>query len=101
MQSSVGKIAVYHFQNDQGLNRVNGSRFAESNNSGKPLFFKDANGQNIIGSDIANFKLEGSNVEMSTGLTDLIVLQRAYDANSKSITTADQMIQKALNMGAK
>jgi flagellar hook protein FlgE len=101
MQSSVGKVAVYHFQNDQGLNRINGSRFAESNNSGKPLFFKDANGQNIIGSDIANFKLEGSNVEMSTGLTDLIVLQRAYDANSKSITTADQMIQKALNMGAK
>jgi len=101
MQSSVGKIAVYHFQNDQGLTRINGSRFEESNNSGKPLFFKDANGQNIIGSDIANFKLEGSNIEMSTGLTDLIVLQRAYDANSKSITTADQMIQKALNMGAK
>ncbi|SFV68603.1 Flagellar hook protein FlgE [hydrothermal vent metagenome] len=101
MQSSVGKIAVYHFQNDQGLTRINGSRFEESNNSGKPLFFKDANGQNIIGSDIANYKLESSNVEMSTGLTDLIVLQRAYDANSKSITTADQMIQKALSMSGK
>ncbi len=101
MQSSVGKIAVYHFQNEQGLTRINGSRFEESNNSGKPLFFKNAKGENIIGSDIANFKLEGSNVEMSYGLTELITLQRAYDANSKSVTTADQMIQKALSMGGR
>jgi len=98
MQSSVGKIAVFHFQNDQGLARITGTRFAQSNDSGKPFFFKDADGNNIIGTNIANFKLEGSNVEMSYGLTELIVLQRAYDANSKSITTADQMIQKALNM---
>ena len=101
MQSSVGKIAVYHFQNEQGLNRINGSRFEESTNSGKPLFFQDSNGENIIGTDIANFKLEGSNIEMSYGLTELITLQRAYDANSKSVTTADQMIQKALSMGAR
>lgn len=100
MQSSVGKIAVYHFQNDQGLNRISGTKFKESSNSGAPLFFKDESGKNIIGTDIQNFKLEGSNVQMSYGLTDLIILQRAYDANSKSITTADQMMQKALNMGA-
>jgi len=97
-QSSVGKIAVYHFQNDQGLNRLSGTRFQESSNSGKPLFYADANGKNIIGSEIVNYKLEGSNVKMSSGLTDLIILQRAYDANSKSVTTADEMIQKALNM---
>ena len=101
MQSSVGKIAVYHFQNDQGLTRINGSRFAQSNDSGKPFFFKDAEGNNIIGTDMENFKLESSNVAMNYGLTELIVLQRAYDANSKSITTADQMIQKALSMGSK
>ena len=100
MQSSVGKIAVYHFQNDQGLHRISGTRFTESSNSGAPLFFTDENGNNIIGADIQNFKLENSNVAMSYGLTDLIILQRAYDANSKSITTADQMMQKALNMDA-
>jgi flagellar hook protein FlgE len=100
-QSSVGKIAVYHFQNDQGLERVTGTRFAQSNNSGEALFFKDKKGQNILGTDIANFRLENSNVEMSLGLTELIILQRAYDANSKSVTTADQMIQKALSMDAK
>ena len=99
-QSSVGKIAVYHFANDQGLERINGSRFRESSNSGKAIFFQDAKGNNIIGTDITNFKLEGSNVPMEYGLTELIVLQRSYDANAKSITTADQMMQKALNMDA-
>lgn len=101
MQSSVGTIAVFHFANDKGLERVNGSRFTESANSGKPIFFTDTTGQNIIGTDITNYKLEGSNVTMDSGLTELIVLQRSYDANSKSITTADQMLQKALEMDAK
>ena len=99
-QSSVGKIAVYHFQNDQGLERINGSKFQESNNSGRPIFFTDENGENIIGTDIVNFKLEGSNIDLTYGITELIILQRAFDANSKSITTADQMMQKALNMDA-
>jgi len=100
MQSSVGKVAVYHFQNDQGLNRVSGTYFSTSSNSGKPIFYQDASGENITGTDMTNFKLEGSNVDMTAGLTDLIILQRSYDANSKSITTADEMIQKALNMDA-
>ena len=100
VQSSVGKIAVYHFQNDQGLSRINGAKFQETDNSGNAVFYKNADGENIIGTDITNFKLEGSNVEMSYGLTELIILQRSYDANSKSISTADQMMQKALSMDA-
>ena len=99
-QSSVGKIAVYHFGNEQGLDRVSGSRFQESSNSGKALFRQDAKGNAINGSDVINFKLESSNIELSYGLTELIILQRSYDANSKSITTADQMMQKALQMDA-
>jgi len=99
-QSSVGRIAIYHFQNDKGLQRVTGTRFAKSSNSGDAIFYKDANGQNVIGTDITNFKLENSNVEMSAGLTELIILQRSYDANAKSITTADEMVQKALSMDA-
>jgi flagellar hook protein FlgE len=97
-QSSVGKVAVFHFQNDQGLERLSGTRFQESSNSGRPLLYQDANGDNYNGSTVMNYKLETSNYEMSAGLTQLIILQRAFDANSKSITTADQMIQKALNM---
>ncbi len=97
-QISVGRIAVFHFQNDKGLQRVSGTRFEESSNSGKPIFFQDVKGQNILGASLHNFKLESSNVELASGLTELIVLQRSYDANAKSITTADQMIQKALSM---
>jgi len=97
-QSSVGSIAVYHFANDRGLERVTGSKFMQSQNSGKPLFFQDANGRNIIGTNLATGQLESSNVKIEVGLTDLIIMQRAYDANSKSISTADQMLQKALSM---
>jgi len=99
-QSSVAAIAVYHFANDRGLERVSGSRFSESANSGEAVFAQDENGNNIIGADLTNFKLEGSNVKMEVGLTDLIIMQRSYDANSKSVTTADQMLQKALDMDA-
>jgi len=98
-QSSVGKIALFHFRNEQGLERLSGTRFQESSNSGNPTFFKDASGQNIIGANVVNFKLEGSNYDLTHGLTELIILQRAYGASAKSITTADQMMQKALKMG--
>jgi flagellar hook protein FlgE len=99
-QSSVGKIAIYHFRNEQGLDRASGTRFLASSNSGEPIFYKDKNGQNIIGADVKNFNLESSNVDVSAGLTDLIILQRAYDANSKSVNTANEMLQKALQMDA-
>lgn len=99
-QSSVGKIALYHFQNDQGLERISGSRFGQTSNSGEASFFQDANGNNILGAQVSSYRLEGSNANVATSLTELIILQRSFDANSKSITTADQMLQKALNMGA-
>ena len=99
-QSSVGQIAIYHFQNDQGLNRLSGTQFSESPNSGKAFFGKDAKNNNTIGTTLSTHQLEDSNVDMTSGLTDLIILQRSYDANAKSITTADEMLQKALNMRA-
>ncbi len=98
--SAVGKIALYHFQNDQGLDRINGSRFEESANSGKPIFYQDTAGNNILGANIHSGRLEGSNSSMEQGLTELIILQRSFDANSKSVTTGDELIQKALNMDA-
>ena len=100
MQSTVGKVAVFHFQNNQGLERISGSRFAKSENSGEALFFKDAKGNYVNGADVVNYKLEGSNYDLSEGLTQLIILQRSYDASSKLVTTADQMMQKALQMDA-
>ena len=99
-QSSIAQIGVFHFVNDQGLERISGTLFSESSNSGKALFFQDKDGENILGAKVANHTLETSNVALENGLTELIIYQRSYDANAKSVTTADQMIQKALQMDA-
>jgi len=97
-QSAIGRIAVYHFQNDQGLNREGGTYFQESSDSGKPSFWTDGNGNAVTGAIVRSGNLEASNVRMDVGLTDMIIMQRAYQANSKTITTVDEMIQKALSM---
>lgn len=99
-QSNVGSIAIFHFSNDRGLEKLAGSKYTQSDNSGEPTFYKDDNGKNVIGTSVTNYKLEGSNVRLDVGLTEIIVMQRSFDANSKSITTADQMLQKALSMDA-
>lgn len=95
--SAIAKVAIYHFQNDQGLENVTSTLFSASSNSGKPIFYtKD--GESFLGSQIYSNKLEGSNVSIATALTELIIMQKAFDASSKSITTSDQMIQNAINM---
>jgi flagellar hook protein FlgE len=97
-QSAVGRVAVYHFQNDQGLTSEGGNKFSASDNSGKPVFWTDSTGNAIAGANVRSGYLEGSNVDLAVGLTDMIIMQRAYQANSKTITTVDDMIQKALQM---
>ncbi|PHS58802.1 MAG: flagellar basal body rod protein [Sulfurimonas sp.] len=99
-QSSVGKIALYHFPNDAGLSRINGVKFEKSSNSGDAIFYKNAAGENILGATVNNFNLENSNIKLETALTELIILQRSYDANSKTISAANEMMQKALQMDA-
>lgn len=95
--ASVAKIAIFHFPNDGGLQKVDSNMYIQSNNSGKAFFYQE-NGQNVNGNRILTSKLEASNVQISTALTELIIMQKAFDANAKSITTSDQMIQKAINM---
>ena len=94
----IAKVAVYHFQNDQGLDSVGSTMFRYSANSGKAIFYTNENGETIQGSKVFSNRLENSNVVLATALTELIVMQKAFDANAKSITTSDQMIQSAINM---
>lgn len=96
--SAIAKVALYHFQNDQGLTQATSTLFMASANSGNPIFYVNADGESFLGSKIYSNKLEGSNVSMATALTELIVMQKAFDASAKSITTSDQMIQNAINM---
>jgi len=91
-QSVVGKVAIYHFQNDQGLEAVSGNKFRASENSGNPIFYAQDNGELLAGT------LENSNVRLDTALTELIIMQRSYDAASKTITTGDEMLKNALQM---
>ncbi len=100
ISSSVGRVAIFHFQNDQGLESVSGTHFKESSNSGKPIFYTNESGESILGADLKSFSLENSNMQFEQGLTELIIMQRSLDANSKSITTGDELIKKALEMDA-
>ncbi|WP_235362426.1 flagellar hook-basal body complex protein [Campylobacter fetus] len=96
--ASVAKVALYHFQNNQGLSKTSENTYQTTANSGQPIFYQDQNGNIIYGAAIKNSTLEMSNVDLGVSLTDLIIMQKAYDASAKSITTSDQMIQKAINM---
>ncbi len=94
----IAKIPIYHFRNEGGLEKVGNTTYKATQNSGKPIFFIDKKGNNIDSSKIQSRKLELSNVDLTTALTELIAMQKAFDASSKSITTSDQLIQNAINM---
>ncbi|OOX96453.1 flagellar hook protein [Campylobacter coli] len=93
----VGKLALYNFINEQGLAAMGDNIFAATANSGDASFImKD--GQVINTAEFKGGFLEQSNVDLSVQLSNLIATQKSFDASSKSITTSDQMIQKAINM---
>ena len=94
----VAKVALYHFQNNQGLNKANENTYQASTNLCEPIFYTNANGEVIYGAAIRNHMLEMSNVDLGVSLTDMIVMQKMFDASLKSITTADEMIKNAINM---
>ena len=95
---SIGKVALYHFQNEQGLAKMGDNIYSQSANSGAAFFYKDAGGKSIYGAKLASSMLEQSNVDLAQALTEVIVTQKAYDANAKSITTSNEMLQRAIEL---
>lgn len=93
----VGKMALYNFINEEGLMAMGDNIFAATGNSGEASFIMN-DGKIVNTAKFRGGFLEQSNVDLSVELSNLIVTQRAFDASSKSITTSDQMIQKAINM---
>lgn len=87
---SLFEIPLATFQADQNLRRVDGSAFAATPSSGKAAY---GNGGTIV----AN-ALESSNADIAAEFSKLIITQQAYSANSKVVTSADQMLNDALNM---
>ncbi len=91
----LGQIAMAKFTNDVGLESDGGNVFVQTANSGDPVI-----GQAAVGGRgfIQASALEMSNVDLSRSLTQLIVIQRGYQANSKTITTSDQMLNTLLQL---
>ncbi len=87
---SLGQIALASFANEGGLEKAGESTYVISNNSGDPNISQSGvagKGKLIAGA------LEMSNVDLAEQFTDMIVTQRGFQANSKTITTSDEMLQ--------
>ena len=91
----IAQVAIASFQNEAGLTRQGNNLYAASATSGQPLV--DAPGTGARGG-IQSGALESSNVDVSNELVSLIAFQQAYEANSKTVTTADDMMQTAVQL---
>ena len=93
--TQIGQIETTNFINPAGLHSMGDNLYIETDSSGQPV--AGTPGVNGLGTIRQGF-VELSNVELVVELTDLITGQRAYDSNSKVITTSDEMLQTVNNL---
>ncbi len=91
----LGKVALATFNNPAGLLELGNSLYGESANSGTARIGQPSKGG--FGSLVAG-ALEMSNVDLSEEFTKLIIAQRGFQANARTITTADQILQEVVNL---
>ncbi|MER3543656.1 MAG: flagellar hook protein FlgE [Chloroflexota bacterium] len=91
----IGQLALANFVNPSGLQRVGQNLFIPSANSGTAQI--GTAGTSGRGSIAAGY-LEMSNVDLAQQFTDMIVAQRGFQANSRVITTSDEMLQDLVNL---
>lgn len=90
----LGQIAVATFDNPEGLNKTGNNTYQVSNNSGQPNIGVPGEGRGtLIGA-----ALEMSNVDLSEEFTEMIVAQRGFQANTRIITTSDEILQELVNL---
>jgi flagellar hook protein FlgE len=88
---AVGKVMLSSFVSESGLIPIGSNMYSASAQSGEAIYSNDI-------SKISNNMLELSNSDLSEGLVDLMVYQRAFEANSKSITTSDEFLKTAIQL---
>jgi flagellar hook protein FlgE len=88
-------VALANVTNPSGLQRVGDNMFAVSPSSGAPTFGQP--GQGELGT-LAPGTLEGSNVDLAAEFTNLVIAQRGFQANSRVITTSDEMLADLVNL---
>jgi len=92
---ATGKVALSRFPSNSGLNKLGDTAWGQSANSGQPI--NGEAGSNNFGLIQAG-ALEGSNVDLSKELVNLIVAQQAYQASAQTITTENSIMQTILNI---
>jgi flagellar hook protein FlgE len=89
-------LAMANFNNPSGLEKIGNNLYAATVNSG------DFTGGVAAGSGgtgtLSTGTLEMSNVDLSDSLSEMMIAQRAYQANSKIITTTDSILETVINM---
>jgi flagellar hook protein FlgE len=91
----IGKIAVANFQNEAGLEKLGSNLYKNTSNSGTAEV--GAPNEKGAGSLEQGF-LEMSKVDLANEFTEMIITSRAFQANSRTITTSDEMLQELLNL---
>jgi flagellar hook protein FlgE len=95
VSTTVATLSLAKFPNDQGLQRVSGNRFVSSANSGTSTV--GAPGTSGLGL-ITPGAIEMSNVDLAQEFTNMITAQRGFQANSRVISAADEMLQELVNL---
>ncbi|NOQ32304.1 MAG: flagellar hook protein FlgE [Helicobacteraceae bacterium] len=91
----LGQVSMAKFANNEGLLTDGGNVFLQSANSGDPIRGTAATGGRGF---IQSSALEASNVDLSRSLTQLIIIQKGYQANSKTISTSDQLLETLIGL---
>lgn len=92
---ALAKVALATFPNNMGLEEMGNNLFKATANSGSPTIGHAGEGGR---GGLKGSAIEMSNVDLSRALTELIVIQRGYQANSKTITTSDQLLNTLLQL---
>lgn len=94
VKQTEGQVAIAQFNNASGLTKNGDSLYQESNNSG----VANIKTAGDLGCKITPSALEMSNVDIANEFTDMIVTQRGFQSNSKTITVSDEMLETLINM---
>lgn len=94
-RKTLARIGLADFDNPAGLQKIGSNMFIDTPNSGTPKYGVPSSGS--FG-DLTPGALEMSNVDLSLEFTDMISTQRGFQANSRIITTTDEMLQELVNL---
>ncbi|WP_369361621.1 flagellar basal body rod protein FlgG [Priestia megaterium] len=93
-----GTIKLAKFANNEGLQKVGGNLFADTPNAGLVTTPANITPGNSGTGTLVSSALEMSNVDLSEEFTDMIVAQRGFQANTRIITTSDEILQELVNL---